>query len=252
MRNKIVPKLSSLLLTATIIIGGIMSPIETTQKAQAAKKAYCATLKLSNNLKLNKTKTFEKTGIYQESTFFPEKQKVKIQYTVNCKRKLVGKNYQVTYKVNYKFFENPQIASDIIAYDDWLWGLTKPEALYTVFNYQTGKSLEAENNKLGVKVKGSDWKWTYYPKQKYSYTGILAEQYDSKDLWIHNYKSASYSFTVTYPKKCKDVVVGIGFVNKIESFDNSYEKMYWNGETPYGKTSYYKNGKKTMSYMRLK
>lgn len=89
--------------------------------------------------------------------------------------------------------------------------MTKPEALYTVFNYQTGKSLEAENNKLGVKVKGSDWKWTYYPKQKYSYTSILAEQYDSKDLWIHNYKSASYSFTITYPKKCKDVVVGIGF-----------------------------------------
>lgn len=54
-----------------------MSPIETTQKAQAAKKAYCATLKLNNNLKLNKTKTFEKTGIYQESTFFPKSKKSK-------------------------------------------------------------------------------------------------------------------------------------------------------------------------------
>lgn len=252
MRNRMTTKLASLLLTATLIIGGVISPIDTSQKAQAAKKAYCATLKLNNELKLNKTKTFNKTGIYQESTFFPEEQKVKIQYTVSCKRKSAGKNYQATYKVNYKFLDNSQIASNEISYDDWGWGFTEPSSFYTVFNYQTGKSLEVQNNKLGVKVKGSDWKTTYYPKQKYSYTGVLAEEYAGEDLWLRNYKTISCSFTVTYPKECQDVVVTVGFVNRISVKSSSTDDSYDKGTTPYGKTSYYKEGKKTTSYMRLK
>lgn len=131
-----------------------------------------------------------------------------------------------------------------ISYDDWLWGLTKPDPIYTVFNYQTGLSLESKN-KLGVKVTRSKWKFTYYPKQYF----IVHEQ----EAWYRAYKTINYSFTVTYPKKCKDVCIGIGFVNKTENIPDmgTFNEEYWKGKQPYGKTDYYKNGKSTMSYMRL-
>ena len=67
-------------------------------------------------------------------------------------------------------------------------------------------------------------------------------------------KAIKYSFTVTYPKKSKDVCVGIGFVNKAdvpESFTDNVNNQYWNGKVSYAKTDFYKQGKSTMSYMRL-
>lgn len=255
MRNKMKTAIVSALLTATLLIGTVMSPVSAPQKAQAAGKAYGARLKLNNNIKLNKTKTFVKTGIYKENTFYPKAQKIDVKYTISCKRKSVGKKYKVTYKVKYNYTGDPQISNaDKIWYDDWFWGYTCPYAFYTVFDYKTGMSLEAKN-KLGVKVKGSKWKSSYYPKQYYTYTGALAGEYKKEDCWFSNCKTMSYSFTVTYPKKCKNIVVGIGFANRAEvpsELTTEPDNQYWTGKkTPYGKTSYYKKGKKTMSYMRL-
>lgn len=182
-----------------------------------------------------------------------------MKYTVKSKKKTVGKNYKVTYQVKYSYLGDPKIkveSSDRIWYGDWICNFTYPNAVYTVFDYQTGMSLEAKN-KLGVKVKDGKTKFVYYPKQYYEYTG---DEYDSEDSWLRNTKTITYSFTVTYPKKCRDVVVGIGLVNRADVIPpkDAYSKKlpdnrYWTGKkTPYGKTSYYKKGKKTMSYMRLK
>lgn len=256
MKNKNKLSVARKLLAMVLIMGTVLSPVISEPKVQAASKAYGSKLKLNNNIKLNKTKNFTKTGIYKENTFYPEEQKINVKYSISCKRKSVGNKYKVTYKVKYSYMGDPKISNaDKIWYDDWLWGYTSPNPIYTVFDYKTGMCLEGKN-KRNVKVKDGGWKYTYYPQQFFQYTGEIAKDYKQEDCWIKNIKSVKYSFTVTYPKKYKDVVVGIGFVNNClvpNSFKNEPDNRYWTGKkTPYGKTSYYKKGKSTMSYMRLK
>ena len=52
-----------------------------------------------------------------------------------------------------------------------------------------------------------------------------------KNITIFLILKISYSFTVTYPKKCKDVCVGIGFANVLGKSDEkgSIENKYWKG-----------------------
>lgn len=223
----------------------------------AVKKPYGDKLKLNNEIKLNKTKSYVKKGYVKESTLFPKKKTVKVKYSISCKRKSAGDKYKVTYKVKYKYLNDPKISGKKMAYDDWVWGWYQPEAVYTIFDYQTGKSIEKKNN-LGVKVKNGNWKYSYYPKQHFKCTDTLIkllkeDNYDpDKISWVRNGKTVSYQFTVTYPKDCKDVVVGIGFYNTPDSpLKKTVEANYWKGKEVYGKTLYYKKGKKTMSYMRL-
>lgn len=223
----------------------------------AVKKPYGDELKLNNEIKLNKTKSYVKKGYVKESTLFPKKKTVKVKYSISCKRKSAGDKYKVTYKVKYKYLNDPKISGKKMAYDDWVWGWYQPEAVYTIYDYQTGKSIEKKNN-LGVKVKNGNWKYSYYPKQHFKCTDSLIKSYDPKyrkqlrDPWLRNKKTVSYQFTVTYPKDCKDVVVGIGFYNTPDSpLKKTLEANYWKGKEVYGKTLYYKKGKKTMSYMRL-
>ena len=223
----------------------------------AVKKPYGDELKLNNEIKLNKTKSYVKKGYVKESTLFPKKKTVKVKYSISCKRKSAGDKYKVTYKVKYKYLNDPKISGKKMAYDDWVWGWYQPEAVYTIYDYQTGKSIEKKNN-LGVKVKNGNWKYSYYPKQHFKCTDRLIKSYDPKyrkqlrDPWLRNKKIVSYQFTVTYPKDCKDVVVGIGFYNTPDSpLKKTVEANYWKGKEVYGKTLYYKKGKKTMSYMRL-
>ena len=86
------------------------------------------------------------------------------------------------------------------------------------------------------------------------YTGLPREDYGEQEFEIKNYKTLSCSFTVTYPKTCKNVCVGIGFTNMVDNTGNDKnigDNCYWNGKKPYGGTLAYKEGKKTMSYMRL-
>lgn len=120
---------------------------------------------------------------------------------------------------------------------------------------QTGKSLEIKN-KLGVKAKrlGKE-KLTYYPKQYYHYIGYLGKQLSAQEnkYWYRKMKTSQYAFSVTYPKSKQDIVVGIGFAStdsgKSEMQESSFG--YWDGQCSFGKSNYYKYGKKTISYIRL-
>lgn len=254
--KKLKTKLTCLSLVMAIIIGTMTAPAINPIKTEAAKKAYCESLELNYNLELDKEQTFKETGIYQEDTFFKKKKEIDVKYTISSKRQSVGKNYKVTYKVNYEYLGNPKIENNKKTVDDWWWSFTQPLEAFKVFDYKTGKTLMS-NNKLGVKVSSSKWKSTYYPKQFYNYTGSLAKEYKNKKMSISLLKNSSVTFSVTYPKKCKDVVVGIGFVNRNDvpkefyNWGSGEENRYNSGKVPYGKTSYYKEGKKTMSYMRL-
>ena len=128
----------------------------------------------------------------------------------------------------------------------WWEGFTQPLEAFKVFDYKTGYTL-VSNNKLGVKVSLSKWKTSYYPKQ---YFKMIC---DGKNNWIRLLKSSSVTFTLTYPKKYKDIVVGIGFSNRVDVSDEGAGDVvdYNSGKLPYGECEYYKKGKKTMSYMRL-
>ena len=63
--NKFIKTGISTILLITLLVTSITMPAK---KTQAAKKAYCASLKLNNDIKLNKKKTYTKTGIYQEDS----------------------------------------------------------------------------------------------------------------------------------------------------------------------------------------
>jgi hypothetical protein len=228
-------------LTVGVLAGSLGEPVE----VQAAKKAYGDRLTLNNKIKLDQTKTFTKTGVYKQSSLFKKKKTAKIKYTITCSRKEEGDYYKVTYKVTYKHLSNPKISSFSKIAEDYQWSLTKPDEIFTVFDYQTGLSLEADND-LDVTVEEGKRKYTYYPWQKWSVSG--------KKGRYRNVKTLSYTFTVTYPKDCEDVVVGIGFVNHVlvqDSDNDNADNLYWEGKAAYGKTTFYKKGKKTMSYMRL-
>lgn len=228
-----------------------------------AKKAYGDKLKLNNEIKLNQTKTYVKKGRYGTYVWKAKNYKTgKVKYTISSKRKSVGNKYKVTYKVKYKFLADPKLVQKKMGSDEWYACISCPQTYYTVFDYQTGKSLERKN-KLGVKVaKNSKWKNTYYPKRYFEPFGALAEWIQNqnpknwrtlmarKNNWYRNIKSVSHSFTVTYPKDCKDVVVGIGFANMF-NYQPDEEKGYWKGQYPFGQCAYYKYGKKTTSFMRL-
>ena len=242
-------KLTCLLLAMVLCVTTIPAV-----KTEAAKKAYCDTLELNDTLELGKKQTFSGKGIYEEETFFKGKKEVDVNYIVSSKRKSVGKNYKVTYKINYELLQSPKLDRNKISYDDWYWGYIEPVECFKVFDYKTGKTLMS-NNKQNVYVSSGKWNCKYYPKQYYKYTGDLADEYKAEETYLEFLKEASVSFTVTYPKKCKDVVVGIGFVN-LAGLDGNYvfqgkNYLYNAGKTAYGKSNYYKKGKKTMSYMRL-
>ena len=221
-----------------------------TASVPAASKPYGDKLKLNKEIKLNKTKSYVKKGYTKMRCLFPKKKTVKVKYSISSKRKSEGNNYKVIYKVKYKYLNDPKISGKKQTSIEWAWGWYMPQAVYTVFDYQTGKCIEKKNN-LGVKVKGGKWKYSYYPKQTFQFTDecIKREKIKSKTTWLRNSKTISYQFTVIYPKDCKDVVVGIGFYPYVGT--QPQEKDYWNGKSVYGKTRYYQQGKKTMSYMRL-
>lgn len=257
-KRRIALFLSAAVAVTTVLGGSFPRERYRGQKAAASEKVYGNKLKLNHEIKLNTTKTYTKNGFVKETTFFPKKKTVKTKYTISSKRKSEGNKYKVTYQVEYRYLNDPKLSEKKVTYDDWAWGYYYPREIYTVFDYRTGKTLEKKNN-LGVKVKGGKWKYSYYPKQYYKYTGSVLKNYTAKErsrmkkeCWIRNEKAVSVQFTVTYPKKCKDVVVGIGFMNDPrDPREVTPETKYWKGKEVYGNTIYYKHAKKTISYMRL-
>lgn len=69
---------------------------------------------------------------------------------------------------------------------------------FTVVDYKTGKSLERKNDK-NVKVTSSGWKYSDYHKMT------------TKDgSWIRYAKKATVNVTIVYPKKYKNLAIGVG------------------------------------------
>ena len=178
------------------------SPALTAQAADYGDK-----LDLSNTFELGKKKTYTGTGIYKGGFgLYKKAVKGKVKYTISSSRKEDGDNYVVTYKVKFKWKKNPKIQATKVKakYDDenpWE-AITMATMFGSVFDYETGATLEGNKNalakKLGVKVKVINSKIRFYPKQKFTVT-CPSDGYTYK-TWIRNFKSYSCTFKVTYPK----------------------------------------------------
>ena len=149
--------------------------------------------------------------------------------------------------MTYKYMTNPKakmsLAPRIRNYANTTHYL-EPRRFCTLFDYQTGKSLETKRNKKKVKVKFGQWKYSYYPRQ----------YYETSTHWYSwkNCRKATVKFVVSYPKKCTDVCACVGFLNAyVDRKQTKADKKYWKGKGVFGKTTYYKRTKDTVSYLLL-
>ena len=238
---------------------GLMAPAQNVSAAAYGDKLTLNTHKI----KMNGTTKFTAQGRYAsyngEEEFaniglFSSIKYSDITTTIKTKKTKSGNKNKVKFTVTYKLDEDPQIDCKdryLEEEGDWYTCLTRPNFYYTVFDYKTGKSIETGSDK--VTVKSDEGQWEYYPDQSYS---VRMEDGSIQTETYQNVKSYKRTFTVTYPRKYKDAVVGIGFVNVMQgdTWEGTDNYNYWNGTVKYGKTNWYKIAKKekTAAYIRLK
>ena len=254
----------SLILSLCLIIS-IITPSKPSNAATYGDKLKY----LNNKITLGKKQTFSGTGKLKHGAksyggFLTKAKNIKINYTVESTEPVEdGDNYSVTFNVSYKFKNNPKFTKKTVK--GYGYGTIEPQIIYSVFDYATGYNLEIENDKNVVVNQNGKTKIKYYKKQN------LKHKLNNKKEWYRNKKSASYSFTVTYPKNYGDACVGIGFFNdhgndwssyedglsEDEGWDSGYYTDYDDDDNEikkpwkWGSTACYKRGKNTISYVRL-
>jgi hypothetical protein len=113
-----------------------------------------------------------------------------------------------------------------MGYDGW----------YAIVDYNTGIDLEEEND-FDVTVKTGKWK-KFNKKNYKDKDGCGVRLYDEK-----------VKVTVTYPEDYDGLCIGVG--GKYQLNESKADIAFWNGKKPFGKTSYSKNGKKSIHFMRV-
>lgn len=269
MKNRRFRKLITLIL-ALSLLAGFANPVAKSEPAKAAKTPYGKTLKklTKKKLKIGATKVFnstlkERTKMYNSKGklvaggFYKKPQKVNVKMTVTTSKIMRYKTKnKVLFKCKLEYKNNPAIqATSLHSYfSDSAGSMYVPFGAYTVFDYATGKSLENKKNakKVGVVSKKKKWKRTYYPKQHFQMSwGEDTKKYDN---WIRNLKEETFSFTVTYPKNYKNVVVGVGSSAAVNAgFWGASRYNHWDfwddADNKWGKSDFYKKG--NFAYIRL-
>ena len=226
MRNTF-KKIMTAVLAVALLLGVLAVP---PQDAQAAGKSYMKGLKLNWDLKKNKAMKYTTSA----EVFKKVSGKAKI---TNYKVKSAGKGYkQLSFNVTFR--------DDKIKISNAQWkelrrmnrGLKYGTYWISVADYDTGLSLERKN-KFGVKVRSSRW----------------------KTINAHTYRNGNDTFyvdgarskvTITYPEDYDGLCIGVGGQNRIG--DTRADSSYWSGKTKFGKTSFYKTGKKNSHWMRIR
>lgn len=226
MRNTFKKVMVSVLAVA-LLLGVLAVP---PQDAQAAGKSHMKSLKLNWDLKKNKAVKYTTSA----EVFKKVSGKAKI---TNYKVKSAGKGYkQLSFNVTFR--------DDKIKISNAQWkelrrmnrGLKYGTYWISVADYDTGLSLERKN-KFGVKVRSSRW----------------------KTINAHTYRNGNDTFyvdgarskvTITYPEDYDGLCIGVGGQNRIG--DTRADSSYWSGKTKFGKTSFYKTGKKNSHWMRIR
>lgn len=109
---------------------------------------------------------------------------------------------------------------------------------FTVVDYNTGLSLEGDNDK-DVTVSSSDWKYSKWKK----FTG-------TRGSWIKIAKKSTVSVKIVYPDTYEDLAIGVGGYTSIKGAPGTY----WEGKKKFSKVKALqsKKYKKYTHFMRIK
>ena len=242
-------------LTIVFALTMIMTAFAFVQPVNAASKPDLKKANVKWDLKNNKTIKFKTKW----SILGVKKHTVKMtKFKVKNAKKKGYKECTFTLTFNKKISPTKSQVNDMY----WLvdgsnGGSNAPfggEVYFTVVDYKTGKSLEGKNNK-GVKVTSS-WKYTKFDK-KYSKDGF----------WIEYPKKTTVKVKITYPKKYKNLAIGVGgytdapkYVTEISGGSASGYvsslnlKAFWSGKKAFSKETklYSKKDKNFAHFMRVK
>ncbi|WP_217952671.1 hypothetical protein [Adlercreutzia caecimuris] len=237
-------KKSACLLTAVALSATMVALPAAAEETHAAEKPYMKTLKLKWDLKKNKAvKSKEKIKYVGTKTVKVTVKNLKTTTLKNGKKKTTFTLVYTRDKRNFKPSKK-QIHKIVNSrYESWAGGFA-----YALVDYETGIDLEkdaAAAKELGVKVKATDVKWAKAKKHK-----------DQHGCWASLSTKGTAKVTVTYPAEYKGLCLGV-WANNYIAEDLSYNstlanERFWNGEKPFGKTTYYKKGKTNSHWMRIK
>lgn len=226
----------SLLVAAALALCMLGAIPGTAPEAQAASGSHMKSLNLKWDLKKNKavkcTEPFAAIGKKPVTvkiknykvTQAKKKGYKKLTFTVEWKRSWTPTKTQVHKAVNSSYREE----TGSVGGGYW----------YAITDYATGIDLETPN-KLDVTVKAGEFKFSNYKKVT-----------DSDDCWWRLPRTCTKKVIVTYPADYKGLCIGVGGYNLKNS--TKTDEAFWNGEKPFGKTSYYKKGKTNSHWMRVK
>lgn len=206
----------------------------TADEAYAAEKPYMKTLKVKWDLKKNKAvKSKERVvGVGNKNLEITVKN-YKTTKLKNGKKKIT---FTVVYDRSFKPTKK-QVHKINRSYDGTLFG----GFWVDVVDYSTGSSFD---EKLGVKVKLSDWKYTKNKRFK-----------DGDGCWVEYPLRAQIKVSITYPADCKNICLGVGantYFNPEGSSAYKVNQAHFDGKRPFGKTYMYKKGKTNSHWMRIK
>lgn len=233
MKNKW-EKVIAAVLTASLLLGVLAVP---PQDAQSASKNHMKKLKVQWDLKKGKKvycdALFADVGKKSKSMYFKiTKYKVSNAGKKGYKKLTLTCINRVTYKptpsevhkmVNSSYFKKTNIL-----------GANGDSA---IVDYNSGISLK-KKNKYNVKVKTKDWQ----PVNDKIYK-------DSHGCYV-NFGDLKETITITYPEDYDGLC--IGFYSDNQFGKSNADKKFLKGKGAFGKTSYYKKGKKNSHWMRVR
>lgn len=192
-------------------------------KAVSCRTVFAGGVKGKMSIKISKFKIKKSKKGYKKCTF---------TYTTKYKTKLSAS--QVQKIISSKYFKKTSNVGG--------------GAWYAIVDYNTGASFEYDGgvlhdrpmiDNLDVTVKTSKEKVTN--KKKY---------YDrNKKGWVSlgTYKC---NVSIIYPEDYAGLCIGVGGHNIVSDTDADTE--FWDAMKPFGKTSYYKKGKRNSHWLRVK
>ena len=251
-------RILSILLIPTLIVACILP------YSDSSAATYIDNLTLSDKeIILNETMSFNFTGHIRHKTrgsnqgLFPKLTDLPSKITIKCTWEECPDDssyYQATFDIKTEALKDPKIKMKKVKAiaDDVIGNTVSPYTFTTTFDCETGENLELSNYKK-VSVEQSESKETRYPLQWFRYS--LPGESKLRKSAVYTKKSWRFTYTVTYPKTCKDVCVGIGSID-LKDRDFEYETReddgWFEGEIEfYGDSMYYSKAYKNTAYIHL-
>lgn len=235
MRNTL-KKGMGILMVAVLLAGVLAVPSQGVQAASASKN-YMKTLGLRWDLKKGRTVTC--------NSLFAGVGKKKKAVTYKITKYKVGNARKKGYKkltltcvnaVAYKPTKN-EIHKMTHSSHFKKTGIVGANGDSVVLDYNTGISL-TKKNKFNVEVNCSNWK------------SMKSRIYKDHDGCYVDFGNLKQTITITYPEDYDGLCIGFYADNQLTK--TKADKKFQKGKTLFGKTSYYKKGKKNSHWMRVR